>query len=309
MTESLSNRRRALRRLAGLLVLTLLLSGCSVRSLAINALARSLAASGDVYASDGDPELIRQATPFALKTIEGLLAEKPDHQGLLLAACQGFTQYAYAFVELDAERLEESDYDAAEREYGRALGLYLRAREYCFTGLEARLSGVRGRLQIEPDSALEEAESEDVPLLFWTAASWGSAISVALDRPDLTVDFPAVRALVRRVEELDPTYNDGAVYELLMVLATLPEAMGGSPDRALHYFERAVELSGGQAAAPYVALAESLMVPRQDRGRFEQLLHEALAIDPDAAPSRRLANVLAQERARWLLDRADELFL
>jgi len=107
-------RKGAVRRL-GPLVVALLLSGCSIRGLAINALADSLAASGDVYAADGDPELIRQATPFALTTIEGLLAEKPDHPSLLLSACRGFTQYAYAFVELDAERLQESDFEAAER--------------------------------------------------------------------------------------------------------------------------------------------------------------------------------------------------
>jgi predicted anti-sigma-YlaC factor YlaD len=51
------------------------------------------------------------------------------------------------------------------------------------------------------------------------------------------------------------------------------------------------------------------MVASQDRGRFDELLKQALAIDPDAAPSRRLANVLAQDRARWLLSRAEELFL
>lgn len=295
-------------RCLGPLGLALALAGCSIRGLAINAVAASLAASGDVYASDGDPELIRQATPFALKTIEGLLAEKPDHPGLLLSACRGFTQYAYAFVELDAERLQESDFEAAERGYERALELYLRGRDYCLRGLENRLPGARVALETDPERALAAARVEDAPLLYWTAASWGAAISVGLDRPDLTVDLPAVKALVARVEELDADYENGAVHEVLMVLATLPEALGGSPERARRHFERAVELSEGKSAAPYVALAES-MVASQDRGRFDELLKQALAIDPDAAPSRRLANVLAQDRARWLLSRAEELFL
>ena len=43
-----------------------------------------------------------QALPFALKTIEALLAEAPEDRNLLLAACSGFTQYAYAFVEVEA---------------------------------------------------------------------------------------------------------------------------------------------------------------------------------------------------------------
>ena len=114
-------------------------SGCSVRGLAINALADSIAESGDVYASDEDPELIRDALPFALKTTESLLAERPDHPGLLLSACKGFTGYSYAFVETDAEILEDDDYEAALAGYDRALKLYLRARDYCLRALELRV--------------------------------------------------------------------------------------------------------------------------------------------------------------------------
>jgi predicted anti-sigma-YlaC factor YlaD len=297
-------------RVAGLaLVAALALTGCSIRSLAINALANSLAESGDVFASDGDPELIRDATPFALKTMETLLAEKPDHPGLLLSACRGFTQYAYAFVQLDAERLEGTDFAAAEAERARALALDLRGRNYCLRSLEHRFPGVRQALEMRPEQALAAAAVDDVPLLYWTGAAWGSAISLGLDRPDLTVDLPAVRALVKRAAALDPTYGQGAVEEALMVLASLPKAMGGSPDEALHHFDRAVELSGGKSASPYVALASGLMVRQQNRERFESLLHQALAIDPDAEPAERLANVIAQRRARWLLGREDELFL
>ena len=67
-----------IRRLVVIATLACLaLSGwaCSVRGLAVNALADSLASTGDVFASDGDPELIRDATPFALKTIESLLKQ------------------------------------------------------------------------------------------------------------------------------------------------------------------------------------------------------------------------------------------
>ena len=38
------------------------------------------------------------------------------------------------------------------------------------------------------------------------------------------------------------------------------------------------------------------------------MLREVLAADVDAAPEFRLANVLAQRRARALLDHADDLF-
>jgi len=286
----------------------LVFSGCSVRSLAINALADSLAESGDVYAADDDPELVRDATPFALKTIESLLAEKPDHRTLLLTACRGFAQYAYAFVETEAERLEEVDFEASERQYDRALNLYLRARDYCLRALELEHPGVTAELTLQDPSALNDFHSKDVELLFWTGASWGGAISVGQDRPELVADLPTVRALMDRALELDESYEMGAIHAVLIALDALPETMGGSPERAREHFDRAVELSSGRNATPYVTLAESVAVAEQDWEEFQDLLESALAIDPDLEPSIRLVNIIAQEKARWLLDRTGDLF-
>jgi hypothetical protein len=39
------------------------------------------------------------------------------------------------------------------------------------------------------------------------------------------------------------------------------------------------------------------------------LLHQALAINPDLKPEWRLANLVMQRRAKWLLSRTDQLFL
>ena len=107
-TESMSSRRLPLSRLILAGALALAATGCSVRTMAVKSLADSLAAGGDVWASDEDPELVRDALPFALKTYESLLAEAPHHQGLLLATCAGFTQYASAFVEGEALYLAEA---------------------------------------------------------------------------------------------------------------------------------------------------------------------------------------------------------
>src|SRR5579864_3675010 len=87
----------------------LLLSSCSVKKYAINQLGNALAGTGTTFASDDDPELIRAAVPFSLKLVESLLAENPRHEGLLLAAARGFTQYSYAFVQEDADELDDTD--------------------------------------------------------------------------------------------------------------------------------------------------------------------------------------------------------
>jgi predicted anti-sigma-YlaC factor YlaD len=290
------------------LLLALLLGACSVRGMAISAMADGLSGTGGGFGSDDDPELVRAATPFALKTIEALLAERPDHPGLLLGAARGFTQYSYAFVETDAVLLEDDDPVRSRQGLDRARRLYIRARDYGLRGLEVARPGVPAALRSSPD-ATSAFGPEHIDLMYWTAAAWGAAISLGMEDPGLIADFPAVQGLVRRAAELDPDWDDGALHDLLISLESVPELMGGSEARARAHFGRALELSRGQRAGPYVALAGGLAVARQDRAEFESLLTAALAVDPDAEPSLRLANLIAQKRARHLLGRADRLFL
>lgn len=294
---------------AALLLAAPWLGGCSVRKLAVRSLAGAMASSGDVFASDEDPELVAAALPFALKTMEGLLAQDPTNRDLLLATARGFTQYAYAFVEGPADVLEATDFERADAERQRALKLYLRARGYALRGLETSHPGIGERLITDPAAAAAELDREDLDLAYWTAASWGAAIAAGKDRPELLADLPAVRALLERALELDESWGRGALHEAFVSLeAATPAAFGGSPERAREHFARAVELSGGRSAGPYVTLAEAVVVPAQDRAEFEELLGRAQAVDPDAVPELRLANVLARRRAAWLLSRADELF-
>jgi predicted anti-sigma-YlaC factor YlaD len=282
--------------------------GCSVRSVAVRSLADALASSGDVFASDEDPELVRDALPFALKTIETLLASEPAHEGLLLQACSGFTQYAYAFIETDALLVEEEDYRAAERMRERALRMYLRARDYGLRALELRHPGISERLRVEPEAAVAAADVEEVATLYWTGAAWGAAVSLGKDRPEVVADLPAAIALMRSALALDEAYGDGAIHEVLISIESLPANMGGSPERARAHFERARELSKGRRASVYVSFARNVSVTDQDRAGFVRLLGQALSIDPDEVPSARLRNLIAQRRARHLLGIVDDLF-
>jgi predicted anti-sigma-YlaC factor YlaD len=70
-----------------------------------------------------------------------------------------------------------------------------------------------------------------------------------------------------------------------------------------------MQLSNGQQASSLVSLAESVSVREQNLIEFKSLLNRALAINPDARPEWRLVNLVMQRRARWLLARADQLFL
>ncbi|MEM9558039.1 MAG: TRAP transporter TatT component family protein [Acidobacteriota bacterium] len=293
---------------AGVVALGLLVS-CSPRKLAVGALADALSESSGVFARDDDPELVGDALPFTLKTLEALLETAPDDVDLLLATCSGFTQYTFAYVDLEAEALPDSAFRERQRLSERALRLYVRARGYCLRALEVRHEGLSDSLVRDPAAALAPTTKDDVPLLFWTAGAWGSAISHALHRPDMVIDLPVVEQLLARALTLDPTWDRGALHEAMMALEALPQTMGGSPAAAEEHYRRAVELADGERAGTHVSYALLLAVPRQDREAFEAALRAAQAVDLDASPPDRLANVLAQRRARLLLDRADEYFL
>ncbi len=281
--------------------------------MAINSLAEALAAGGgggSTFARDDDPQLVREALPFSLKLIESVLAQTPEHRGLLLAAASGYTQYSYAFVQRDAELLEERDFAAANAARLRAAKLYLRARDFALRGLAVRYTDFASSLRQDPIAAVRRTKKDDVPLLYWLAASWGSAIASSKDDPDLIADQPIVEAAIDRCLELDPDFDDGAVYTFLIVYETVRQGAAGSAyERSGVFFDKAVKHSRGRLASPYVSYAQSVMIQTQDRARFEALLTQALDIDVDAVPERRLENILMQQRARWLLDRADDLFL
>jgi predicted anti-sigma-YlaC factor YlaD len=284
------------------------LTACSVKTFAVNKLGDTLSAPGpSVYTTDDDPELIRAALPFSLKTVESLLQASPRHRGLLLTACSGFTSYANAFVQLDAEAIESTDYTESERLKARARRLYLRGRDYCMRRVELRRPGLRAALSADPTTALGSAKY-DVEEIYWLGASWGSAIAVGVDQPDLVADFPVVRTLMEKALALDEDYADGAIHEVFITLDGMSPSMGGDPARARKHFERAVELSKGKSASAFVAMAASVAQPAQNREEFDQLLEQALAIDPDDVPNTRLAVIIAQQRARILQSRVDELF-
>lgn len=296
----------------GSLALALLLlfaAGCSTQAYLTRRVADVVSSGGGTYGSDEDPQLVRDAIPFALKLSESLLAEAPRHRGLLLSLAQGFTQYAAVFVLQDA--VESADLSVKEAGRARALGFFLRAKEYGLRGLEAGHPGFRRLVAGDPVSAAREAGLEDVPLLYWTGAAWSLAIAASPGDPGLIVDLPRCEVLMRRVLELQPDFDAGAIHEYFVAFeGGRSVAMGGSVERARRHFARAMELAAGRKVSPLVTFAETVSVGAQDRREFLGLLDKALAADArQLAPEYRQANLAAQRRAAWLKGRVDELFL
>ncbi len=295
-----------MRKLLILVVLSMALNACSFKRTAVNVMGNALAAGGGVYTSDDDPELIREAIPFGLKTYESLLAVSPEHRGLLLAAAKGFTGYAY-LLQNEADRLDATDLARARELRARASKLYRRGRDHALRGLETEHRDFTARLGRDSAAALAMTRDKDVPFLYWAGAAWAGALSAAKDDLDLIAELPTAGALMGRVLELDESYDLGAAHEFF--ISYEGGRPGGSASKAREHYRRALELSKGARAAVHLALAEAVTIREQNLAEFRDLIAAALAVDPDRAPKSRLVNTIARERASWLQSRIPKLFV
>jgi len=288
----------------------LCLQGCSIRQVAVSKLGDTLAESGSVYASDDDIELVGEALPFSLKTVEGLLAEVPEHKGLLLTAASGFAQYSYVYVDLEAIELESHDPGRAAELKQRAKKLYLRARGYALRAVELTHEDFIAGLRQDSGKTLAAFSKENIPELYWLSLSWAAAIASDKSDMDMVADLNLIEPIMRRCLELDESYDRGALHEFMISYqGGRSRLQGGGADLAREHFARALELSADSRIGSLVSLAESVSIAEQKRTEFERLLEQALDFNVDIHLQTRLANLVAQKRARLLLKRSDSFFL
>ena len=281
-----------------------LLLACSPKRYALQKAADALdsTSEGGAFARDDDPELIHEAVPFALKTMESLADELKDDAQLRVGMARGFTQYAYAFVQQPSEL-------GGPDQLPRARKLYLRALGYGLEAMKLTRGVTEEELRKSPVQAAAKFRKEDVPLVYWTMAPW--ALAIAADKRDMALvgDLPVIGALLDRALALDDTFDQGALHEFAITFdPARPE--GTTPERQKAHFDRARQLAEGTKISALVAYAQAVDGPAQNKPEYEALLKEALAFDVDQPKARknRLANVLAQRRAAYLLQHLDDVF-
>ncbi|WP_251140501.1 TRAP transporter TatT component family protein [Rhodoferax sp. U11-2br] len=284
-----------------MLALLLALAACSPRQLILQEAATALATQGQ--APEDDLVLAREASAFYLKLSESVLRETPGHVPLTVAVTSGYTQYAYAFVQLGADRLDAKDAQAAQKLRERAARLYQRAQGHAMTTLELHSPGLTKALANPTPAMWPRLAPDQVDLAYWAAASWGAHIALSKDQPHVVADLPLAMHLAQLAYASAPQHRRGSLASLMGTFeAARP---GGSAQRAVDYFDEAIGLDGRVSAAAYVAKAEAIALPAGDRPAFESLLKQALvtsATNPD------LSNSVMRERALWLLDNTDDLF-
>jgi predicted anti-sigma-YlaC factor YlaD len=287
----------------------MLLASCSFNKLVINKVSDALTGEGsnEVFTGDSDPRLVGDALPFAIKMYESLLAQNPDHQGLLLTTGSLFIMYANAFVQGPAEMLPADDFEERDALKLRAKSFYIRGKDTLYSALDKKYPGFSTATVQDGtlEAILKKCKKDDVGLLYWAAA--GSLLAYSIDVFDFELGekIPELGAMVKRAYELDPDYNGAALDEFyILFYASLPESLGGDKEKAELHFRRALEKTRGNSAGAYVSYAQTICVPAQDYDSFRENLEKALAVDVNVDTTTRLVNIISQQKARYLLDTA-----
>ena len=249
---------------------------------------------GNAVLNSEDPATVRDGLPSYLLLLDSLALPETADPSTLLAAAKLNSAYAGNFTGDDKLR--------AGRLSKKAFGYARRAACAQDAPLCAAIEGDPERF------ASVVATDTHADLMYILAGSWAGYLQANSEDWGAIADLPKIQSLLERVVALDPAHDTGQAWTYLGVLNSLrPEAIGGKPAEGKRDFEKAIELSGGRNLYAKTLYAEFYARLVFDQELHDRLLNEVLAADP-VAPGFTLTNVLAQDRARKLLESGKDYF-
>jgi len=294
-------------KMTALFGVVIFLFSCSPKKMILNQFDGVFDSIETVYMTDDDPQLVKESFPFNLKVVEILLDQNPDDRDMLLTAMSSFTMYSFGFIMEDAEIVGLDNYQAGNELYSRANKLFKRSLKYGLHGMELKYLKIHSWLDNRDDN--NPFELEDMSYLYWLSATIGGLVSSSQGDPKFVVDLPKVGWLLEKALDIDEDWNNGALYSaMISYTMSRPDAVENREQIARDYFNKAIEVSKGNDISLYNNLAESVCVKYQYKDEYVELLNHVIDFDIDSAQESKLMNTIAQNRAKWLLERIDELF-
>lgn len=274
-------------------VMSALTAGCaSMVASAGSGLAGNLNAA---IMNQDDPELVRDGAPAYLLMLDSFVEGSPDNEAALRAAAQLYSAYGVVFVD---DPVRGRKLTNRGRDYGR--------RAICAAAAE--VCGIWELPYDEFTARLESLGRKQVPALYTFGLSWIAWIQAHSDDFGALAKLPLAQATLRRVQQLDRSYEEANIEHLLGVLHTIrPPALGGDFEAGLVHFERALRVSRERDLSIKVDYARYYARTLYDRELHDRLLQEVLNADP-VEPGLTLFNTLAQDDARDLLASAEDYF-
>ncbi|MBI9085658.1 MAG: hypothetical protein JEZ11_18820 [Desulfobacterales bacterium] len=297
-------------------------AACSPRHLVVDQMTEMVQTGMSAFEQDDDLTLVEQAIPANIKLLEVLLANRPDHPGLLVLLARLYGNDAFAFAEdrLEAESLRPDNpasgqdgsarNDRIEALRTRADGYYRKGLEYAIRAMAVRHPDCRERLKNLRTSAgfFESLKKEDVPALFWYAFNLGGHVNLNRHSVRVLAQAHLAEKAAKRVIDLDPAYFYGGAHLFLMVYyASRPPMMGGNLPAARDHYRQLKAVAGSDFLLAELIYGRFYLVQVGDRKAFEAALQAVIEAPP--GPDRyRLYNAVARKRAQRYLDAADRFF-
>ena len=301
-----------------------LLLGCSIRQAAFNSIANTVApfpaAKNDTSAAvaaltgEDDIQLVSEVFPTILKTYEMLHLSNPKHRGLAVMTGSLYIMYANVFVQAPADDIPETQFGLKNAGYVRAKKFYLRGSQYVLKSLAGAYpafdTAIAAYSEKTHGKLLTACVKTDAESLYWAGSGILGAFALDPLDTDVLSRVSGAVAMLERAAALDPSFNDGAIWEVLAAFyAAAPDTLGGGPDKAEDAYQKALELSGGMRPSVHILYAESFCIPRQDSAGFDAALKRALDIDPATQPENRLAIAVSRKKALRLQATKEDFFL
>jgi hypothetical protein len=269
------------------------LSGCaSVMSSAASGLSDSVS---DSILNQDDPETAKAALPTFMVLIDGFIRDNPNDPDILVSGATLYASYGAIFADDEV----------------RASRLTTRARGYALKAMCESYSPACGWPDANYDefvATLDGIGPKQSEYLY--TYGFASVVFLRAHSSDWNslAELPQIEALFSRYLDISGDEVNSAVYTYMGVLLTLrPPALGGEPEKAREYFEKAIALTDGRDLSAKVEYARGYARLLYERELHDQLLNEVMAADP-YQDGYTLSNVLAKEQAATLLADADDYF-
>ena len=250
------------------------------------------------------PKIVSLYFEKKIKSLERKKSLSTEQKRLLLKTK---VEYGFGVLLEESDRILDHDYNLGVKKSQEAYIVFSDAKKVGNSILIISYPKLDSWLSGEIDL---QFKINDVSDLYWLAAAYGGAIKSSRGNPFDVVNLPVVKKLLITAIALDPKWGKGALYSAMMsYTSSRPDLFGDALiDSVSSFYAKALIASDSLDASLFVSYAELIDKKFQDRDAFEQKLDIVLNMDVEKDKDFRLSNIIAQERAKWLLSKTDEIF-
>ena len=250
------------------------------------------------------PKIVSLYFEKKIKSLERKKSLSTDQKRLLLKTK---VEYGFGVLLEESDRILDDDYNLGVKKSQEAYIVFSDAKKVGNSILIISYPKLDSWLSGETDL---QFNINDVSDLYWLAAAYGGAIKSSRGNPFDVVKLPVVKKLLITAIALDPKWGKGALYSAMMsYTSSRPDLFGDALiDSVSSFYVKALIASDSLDASLFVSYAELIDKKFQNRDAFERKLDLVLNMDVEKDKDFRLSNIIAQERAKWLLSKTDEIF-